>query len=78
MWLNHDPLPRSFTIFSGFLHIRIVGSYFVLHNFFAMILSTLQMSNLICYDNLRLNFHTLLHLFKKNSSLGYVMKTFFN
>ena len=28
MWLNHDPFPRSFTIFSGFLHIRIAGSLF--------------------------------------------------
>ena len=40
MWLNHDPFPRSFTIFSGFLNIRIAGSYFVLYNFIAIILPT--------------------------------------
>ena len=32
MGLNHDPFPRSFTIFSGFLHIHIAGSYFVLYD----------------------------------------------
>ena len=40
MWLNHDPFPPLFTIFSGFLHIRIVGSYFVFYNFIAMIVPT--------------------------------------
>ena len=40
MWLNHEPFPRSFTIFSGFLHICIAGSYFVLYNFITMSLPT--------------------------------------
>ena len=76
MWLNHDPFPQSFIIFSGFLHIRVAGSYFVLYNFIAMIVPTFTNEcNLICYYKLRLNFHTLLHLFLKILSLGYVMKT---
>ena len=77
MWLNHDPFPRSFTIFSGFLHVRIAGSYFVLYNFITMSLPTFTNDQLnFAIITWRVKFSYLVASFLKISSLGYVMKTF--